>query len=111
MKRSGLARPLEGGLEHVQALLPAEVLTEDPAAWRAPTAAEIRIVIGKDSATGLPGAQAAHLVGVLPQNFRKYTSADYAASHQKMSFAMWHLLLHRTGVRLASVVEIDARKT
>jgi len=111
MKRSGLAKPLEGGLEHVQALLPVEVLTEDPAAWRAPSAAEIRVVIGKDSETGLPGAQAAHLVGVLPQNFRKYTAADDAASRQKMSFAMWHLLLHRTGVKLVSVVEIDAKKT
>ena len=111
MKRSGLSKPLEGGLEHVQALLPPDVLSEDPGAWRAPTSAEIRVVIGKDSATGLPGAQAAHLVGVLPQNFRKYTAADDAASRQKMSFAMWHLLLHRTGVKLVSVVEIDAKKT
>ena len=70
-----------------------------------------RIVIGKDSETGLSGAQAAHLVGVLPQNFRKYTAADDAASRQKMSFSMWHLLLHRTGVKLVSVVEIDAKKT
>ena len=28
-----------------------------------------------------------------------------------MSFAMWHLLLHRTGVKLVSIVEIDAKKT
>lgn len=32
-------------------------------------------------------------------------------SRQKMSFAMWHLLLHRTGVKLVSIVEIDAKKT
>ena len=104
MKRSGLAGPPTGGFEHVQALLPAEVLTEDPAAWRAPTATEIRIVIGRDSKTGLSGAQAAHIVGVLPQNFRKYTSSDDASSRQKMSFAMWHLLLHRTGVKFSTIV-------
>ena len=85
-------------------LLPAEVLTEDPSAWCAPTAAEIRIVIGKDSKTGLSGAAAANLVGILPQNFRKYTSSDDAASRQKMSFAMWHLLLHRTGVKFSTIV-------
>jgi hypothetical protein len=106
MKRSGLAGPLVAPYAYIAALLPFETLTENPASWRAPTAAEIRIVIGKNSETGISGAEAANLVGVLPQNFRKYTAADDAASWQKMSFSMWHLLLHRTGVKLATIEEI-----
>lgn len=93
-----------GATRQARKRLPAEVLTEDPWYWRAPTAAEIRVVIGKGSETGIPGAQAAHLVGVLPQNFRKYTASDDAASRQKMSFAMWHLLLHRAGVKFSTIV-------
>ncbi len=85
----------------------AEVMTDDPEQWRAPTAAEIRIVVGKGSETGLTGAQAARIVGVLPQNFRKYTATDDASLRQKMSFAMWHLLLHRVGVTLATIADID----
>lgn len=86
-------------LAWVQGLLPDEVLTLDAAEWRAPTAWEIRHVVGEGSFSGITGAQAAALVGVLPQNFRKYTAADGAASRQNMSFAMWHLLLHRLGVQ------------
>lgn len=85
----------------IAGLLPEEVLTLDAADWRAPTAWEIRHVVGEGSFTGIVGAQAAALVGILPQNFRKYTAADGAASRQKMSFAMWHLLLHRLGVQSA----------
>ena len=88
-------------LSWVSGLLPEEVLTSDAAEWRAPTAWEIRHVVGEGSFTGVTGAQAAALVGVLPQNFRKYTAADGAASRQRMSFAMWHLLLHRLGVQSA----------
>ena len=86
-------------LAWVLGLLPEEVLTFDAAEWRAPTAWEIRHVVGEGSFTGVAGAQAAALVGVLPQNFRKYTAADGAASRQSISFAMWHLLLHRLGVQ------------
>lgn len=86
-------------LAWVTGLLPEEVLTLDAAAWRAPTAWEIRHIVGEGSFTGVTGAKAAELVGVLSQNFRKYTVADGAASRQKMSFAMWHLLLHRLGVQ------------
>lgn len=82
-------------------------MTDDPEQWRAPTAAEIRIVVGKGSETGLTGAQAARIVGVLPQNVRKYTATDDASLRQKMSFAMWHLLLHRVGVTLATIADID----
>lgn len=88
-------------LSWVTGLLPEEVLTLDAADWRAPTAWEIRHVVGEGSFTGITGAKAAALVGVLPQNFRKYTAADGAASRQSMSFAMWHLLLHRLGVQSA----------
>lgn len=86
-------------LSWVAGLLPDAVLTLDAADWRAPTAWEIRHVVGEGSFTGIAGAKAAALVGILPQNFRKYTAADGAASRQKMSFAMWHLLLHRIGVQ------------
>ena len=86
-------------LAWVTGLLPEEVLTLDAADWRAPTAWEIRHIVGEGSFTGVTGAQAAALVGVLSQNFRKYTAADGAASRQNMSFSMWHLLLHRLGVQ------------
>ena len=107
MKRSGVLGPLVAPSWYIAARLPPDVLTEDPATWRAPTSAEIRVVVGKDSETGLSGAAAAHLVGVLPQNFRKYTAADDAVSRQKMSFAMWHLLLHRAGVRFVSIIDTN----
>lgn len=85
----------------IAGLLPDEVLTRDASEWRAPTAWEIRHVVGEGSFTRVSGAKAAALVGILPQNFRKYTAADGAASRQGMSFAMWHLLLHRLGVQSA----------
>lgn len=92
----------EGAPSHswIAGLLPDEVLTADADAWRAPTAWEIRHVIGEGSATRISGAAAAGLLGVTPQNFRKYTAADDAATRQKMSYAMWHLLLARVGVQL-----------
>lgn len=83
----------------IAGLLPEAVLTLDAADWRAPKAWEIRHVVGEGSFTGITGSKAAALVGILPQNFRKYTAADGAASRQHMSFAMWHLLLHRIGVQ------------
>lgn len=82
-------------------LLPADVLSRDPAEWRAPTSWELRHIVGEGSFTGISGARAAQLVGVTPQNFRKYTAHDGAATRQKMSFAMWHLLLHKLGVQAA----------
>ncbi len=85
--------------EWMQAALPDTVLTLDPTDWRAPTSWEIRHVVGEGSLTGVSGAKAAELVGVTPQNFRKYTARDGAATRQNMSFAMWHLLLQRLGVQ------------
>ncbi|WP_159912993.1 hypothetical protein [Pantoea sp. 18069] len=86
----------------IAGLLPGHVLSLDADEWRAPTAWEIRHVVGEGSFTGVTGAKAAALVGVLPQSFRKYTAADGAASRQNMSFAMWHLLLHRLDVQRLS---------
>lgn len=83
----------------VTKLLPEEVLTTDPETWRAPTAWELRHVVGEDSFVGVTGAAAAALVGVTPQGFRKYTAREGAANRQSISFAMWHLLLHRLGVQ------------
>lgn len=82
-------------------LLPDDVLTDDAQAWRPPTSWELRHVVGEGSFTGISGAKAAQLVGVEPQSFRKYTAREGAASRQKMSFAMWHLLLHKLGVKAA----------
>lgn len=79
----------------IAGLLPDEVLTTDPEIWRPPSSWEIRHVVGEGSFTGISGASAAKLVGVTPQNFRKYTAADTAKTRQKMSFAMWHHLLNR----------------
>lgn len=85
-------------LAWVAALLDDDVLTLDPKEWRVPTEFELRLVIGEHSFTGVSGAKAADLVGVTPQNFRKYTARNGAVTRQNMSFAMWHLLLHRLGV-------------
>ncbi|MFG5777706.1 hypothetical protein ACFIQF_11590 [Comamonas sp. J-3] len=85
----------------IASLLPDDVLTDAPEAWRAPTSWELRHVVGEGSFTGVTGAKAAELVGVTPQNFRKYTAADDATTRQKISFAMWHLLLHKLGVQAA----------
>ena len=82
-------------------LLPGDVLTSDADEWRAPTAWEIRHIVGEGSFTGITGAKAAAIVGVTPQNFRKYTARDGAATRQNISFAMWHLLLHKLGVKRA----------
>lgn len=80
-------------------LLPEEVLTTDRDEWRAPTPWEIRHVVGAGSFIGISGAKAAELVGVNASSFRKYTAQEGAKSRQNMSFAMWHLLLHRLGVQ------------
>lgn len=80
-------------------LLPEDVTTDDPDAWRAPTSWEIRHVVGEGSFVGISGAKAAALVGVNPQSMRKYTAREGAKSRQPISFAMWHLLLHRLGIQ------------
>lgn len=82
----------------IASLLPDSVLTDDPERWRAPSSWEIRHVVGDGSFTGVSGAKAAAIVGVTPQNFRKYTAADGATTRQSISFSMWHYLLHRLGV-------------
>ena len=82
-------------------LLPDAVLTDNPDDWRAPTSWEIRHVVGEGSFTHVSGAKAAKLIGVTPQNFRKYTARDGASTRQPISFAMWHLLLHKLGVKRA----------
>lgn len=85
----------------IAGLLPDDVLTHDANAWRAPTSFEIRHIVGESSFTHVSGAKAAALVGVTPQNFRKYTARDGASTRQKISYAMWHLLLHKLGVQRA----------
>lgn len=82
-------------------MLPGVVLTSEPGEWRPPTSWEIRHVVGEGSFTGISGARAAALVGISPQNFRKYTARDDAVTRQSISFAAWHLLLHKLGVQRA----------
>lgn len=77
-------------------LLPPDVLTTDAAAWRPPTAAHIRLVVGK---TGITVNEAASLVGVPGTSFRKHTATDFAEHRHKISLSMWHLLLHRLGIQ------------
>ena len=84
-------------------LLPADVLTTNASEWRAPTPWEIRHVVGAGSFIGISGAKAAELVGVNASSFRKYTAQEGAKSRQNMSFAMWHLLLHRLAVQKMGV--------
>ena len=84
-------------------LLPADVLTTKVDEWRAPTPWEIRHVVGVGSFIGISGAKAAELIGVTASNFRKYTAQEGAKSRQSMSFAMWHLLLHRLAVQKMGV--------
>jgi len=86
-------------LAWIAGLLPDEVLTTNASAWRAPTSWELRHVVGQGSFTGVSGGGAAALCGTTPQNFRKYTAHDGAKGRQSISFAMWHLLLHRLGVK------------
>lgn len=86
-------------LAWIAELLPEDVLTDDPAEWRSPSSWEIRHVVGEGSFTGISGAKAAALVGVNPQSMRKYTAREGAKSRQPISFAMWHLLLHRLGIQ------------
>ncbi|BAP43943.1 putative uncharacterized protein [Pseudomonas sp. StFLB209] len=84
-------------------VLPDEVTTTDPSAWRAPSRWEIRYVVGQGSFTGVSGAEAAALVGVTPQNFRKYMASEDTSSRQSISFAMWHLLLDRLDIQRVGV--------
>lgn len=86
-------------LAWITGLLPDRVLSPESSLWEAPSSWHIRHVVGIGSFTGVSGADAAKLVGVTAQNFRKYTASDTASTRQKMSFAMWHTLLHRLGVQ------------
>lgn len=80
-------------------LLEDDLLTLDKEEWRPPTAWELRHVVGVGSFTDITGLGAAQLVGVNASSFRKYTAKEGARTRQAMSFAMWHLLLHRLGIK------------
>ncbi len=80
-------------------LLPDDVLTTAADDWRPPTSWEIRHIVGEGSFTGISGAKAANMVGINPQSFRKYTAQDGASSRQNISYAIWHLLLHRLEIQ------------
>lgn len=90
-----------GARSWIAGLLPEDVLTTTPEEWRAPTAWEIRHVVGEGSLTGISGAAAAAMVGISPANFRKYTAGETAKNRQSMSYAAWHLLLQRLEIQRA----------
>lgn len=83
----------------IEGVLPDEVTSTVPSEWRAPSRWEIRYVVGRASFTGVTGSEAAALVGVTPQNFRKYLASEGTSSRQSISFAMWHLLLDRLEIK------------
>lgn len=83
----------------IASLLPGDILTTDLEQWRPPTNWEIRHLVGEGSFTGISGAKAAAIVGVSPQNFRKYTARDGASTRQSVSYAIWHVLLHKLGAQ------------
>ncbi|AYN21573.1 hypothetical protein [Alcaligenes aquatilis] len=80
-------------------LLPGEIFSIEPESWRAPTSWELRHLVGEGSFSGKSGAEIAQLVGMSATNFRKYTASDDAKNRQAISFAAWHLLLHRLDVQ------------
>ena len=84
-------------------LLPAATLSEDPAVWVPPTATQLGILAGKHSATGASNADAAKILGMTPQNFRRFTSVKPGVSNQTISYSAWHYLLSRLGVRVATI--------
>jgi hypothetical protein len=95
-------------------VLPKEVLSDDPDSWCTPTSDEVRLVVGRNSATKVTGANAARLVGITEAAFRKYLANQGSSRRHSMSFSAWHLLLHRLGLKQATfgVVEppIKARR-
>lgn len=80
-------------------LLDESLLTLDRGEWRAPGQWELRHIIGEGSLTGITGAAAAELIGIDARTMRKYTATPGTASHRSMSYAMWHLLLHRLEIQ------------
>lgn len=77
----------------IRKLLPTNVLTTTASEWCPPSEWVIRHIVGEDSFTGVTNTVASEMVGISPQNFRKYTASDTAKNKQKMSYATWHLLL------------------
>ena len=86
-------------------LLPPNTLVEDPDAWTPPTSEQIRLIVGRDSKTRIPGALAARSVGLTPQHWRRFTAKESASARSTISFAVWHLLLHRLGIKKASTIQ------
>lgn len=102
-----LTAGLSGTQHWIAHMLPAEVLTLDPSKWRAPTQFELFHLVGTGSFTGVSGEKCAHLIGVTPQNLRKYIQRPGVAWAQRISFASWHLLLHRLGVQPLPLASIE----
>lgn len=86
-------------------LLPPHTLVEDPDQWLPPTSEQIRLIVGRGSATGVSGAIAARLIGTSSSHWRKYTATERANVKAKIPFAAWHLLLHKLGIKKASTIQ------
>lgn len=85
----------------IGALLPAQVMTQIAADWRPPTPWEMRHVAGSGSFSRMSMQRGADLVGVNKQSFKRYTTDGPNAF--RISFAAWHLLLHRLGIQALPV--------
>ena len=94
---------VEGYYSYVAGLLPPEVLTENPDEWVPPSSDQVRILVGRASETGISGSKAARLIGVSDASFRKYTASVRANRRHHISFAAWHLLLIRLGIKPPTV--------
>ena len=87
----------DGSPAWIGAMLPSQVMTQIPADWRPPTPWEMRHVAGTGSFARISMQRGSELVGVNLQSFKRYASEGPKA--HRISFAAWHLLLHRLGIQ------------
>ena len=85
----------------IGSMLSPQVMTQAAADWRAPTPWEIRHVAGTGSFTRMSMKRGSELVGVNLQSFKRYASNGPNAF--RISYAAWHLLLHRLGIQSCQV--------
>ena len=81
----------------IGAMLAPQVMAQTAADWRPPTPWEVRHVAGAGSFTRMSMQRGSELVGVNLQTFKRY--ATEGPNAHSISFAAWHLLLHRLGVQ------------
>lgn len=80
----------------IEDVLPEDVLTLDPKKWRTPTSEEFRAM---KAVAGVPNGRMAHLIGVTIAMIVRYQSVYRLKNKCNITFANWHLLLHRLGLK------------